>query len=170
MTEKPLINKVAQKAIIQIDPVSFLPKATDIVAFDMKDFLFKGLLLKEKEFRIQLKDFDFSIYKDKYVYIYCSTQAIIPMWAYMLLSSKLNPACIHSVFANSLLEAEELFLIQKIEKLDLELYTNKRIVIKGCGEKKFSPLVYVYIMRILQPVAKAVSFGEACSMVPVYKV
>lgn len=169
MTEKPLINKVAQKAIIQIDPVSFLPKATDIVAFDMKDLLFKGLLLKEKEFRAQLKEIDFSSYQDKYVYIHCSTDAIIPLWAHMLLTSYLNPYTKEIVYATSLSTAEELFLLKKIEVLDLEVYTNKRIVIKGCGEKNFSPLVYVNIMRILQPVAKAVSFGEACSMVPVFK-
>lgn len=169
MTEKPLINKVAQKAIIQIDPVSLLPKATSIVAFDMKDFLFKGLLLKEKEFRTQLKEFDFSSFKNQYVYVFCSTQAIIPMWAHMLLASYLNPVCSLVVFAETRLAAEELFLLHKLETLDIEAYKNKRIVIKGCGDKDFSPLVYITITRILQPIAKAVSFGEACSMVPVFK-
>lgn len=169
MTGKPLINKVAKKAIIQIDPVSFLPKATDIVAFDMKPFLFKELILKEKDFRESLSQLDLSSFKDKYVYVFCSSNAIIPMWAYMLVSAQLNGTVSGIVYANTLAVAEELFLLENIAKIDPKTYTNKRIVIKGCGEKNFSPHVYVIMMRILQVEAKAVSFGEACSMVPVFK-
>lgn len=169
MTDKTLINKVAQKAIIQLDPVSLLPKATNIVAFDIKPFLFKELILKEKDFREQLKAFDYSNFSSKYVYLHCSTDAIIPMWAYMLLASYLESYVEEIVFANDLNKAEELFLLKKIEHLDTKVYTNKRIVIKGCGDKNFSPFVYTSLVRILQPVTKAISFGEACSMVPVFK-
>lgn len=169
MTEKPLINKVAQKAIIQIDPASFLPKATEIVAFDIKSFLYKELILREKEYREALSSFDFSVYEKKHVYMYCSSNAIIPMWAYMLLASFLTPVTNGVVFASTRIEAEELFLLNALEKIDIESYKNKRIVIKGCGDKKFSAQVYVKLMEILQQETKAISFGEACSMVPVFK-
>ncbi|MGB1017852.1 MAG: DUF2480 family protein [Chitinophagales bacterium] len=169
MNEKPLINKVAQKAIKQIDLMSFLPKATNIVAFDIKGFLFKELLLKEKDFREALKKYDFSNLEEKSVYVHCSTDAIIPMWAYMLLATYLHKKAKHVVFAKSLQEAEEAFVLQNLDMIDLELYTNQRVVVKGCGEKNFSPLVYITLLRILQPVCKAISFGEACSMVPVFK-
>lgn len=169
MTEKPLINKVAQKAIIQIDPVSFLPKATEIVAFDMKPFLYKELILREKEYREALLAFDFKAFEQKYVYVFCSSDAIIPMWAYMLLTTYLNPIAKEVVFANTIKAAEESFLLSALNKIDVKQYQNKRIVIKGCGEKNFSPQVYVKLVRILQEETKAISFGEACSMVPVFK-
>jgi len=169
LTEKPLINKVAQKAIIQIDPASFIPKATEIVAFDVKPFLYKELILKEKEYREALATFDFIDFEKKYVYIYCSSNAIIPMWAYMLLASYLNPLAKDIVFASTIFAAEEMFLLNALEKIDLEKYKNKRIVVKGCGEKKFSAQVYVKLISILQQETKAISFGEACSMVPVFK-
>ena len=169
MTDKPLINKVAQKAIIQIDPASFLPKATEIVAFDLLPFLYKELILREKDYRDALAIFDFSPYEKKHVYVFCSSNAIIPMWAYMLLVSYLNPIVNDVVFSSTIFEAEELFLLNALEKIEPENYKNKRIVIKGCGDKKFSAQVYVKLMSILQPVTKAISFGEACSMVPVFK-
>lgn len=169
MTEKALTNKVAQKAIESIDLESFIPKATDIVAFDVKDFLFKGLLLREKDFRAQLKSFDFSKFQQKYVYIYCSTDAIVPMWAYMLLSTYLSKVVAFQTFAPNLPAAEEQFVLHKIKTLDTEKYQKKRIVVKGCGNKKFSPAVYIAISQKLQTICKALSFGEACSMVPVYK-
>ena len=169
MSEKPLINKIAQKAIIQIDLESFIPKATNIVAFDIKGFLFKELLLKEKDFREQLKNYNFSELKEKSVYIYCSSAAIIPLWAYMLLTTYIKPIAKTVIFAESIEKAEELFVLNKIENLNVEIYKDKRVIVKGCSNKKLSPLVYTSLVCKLQDVVKTIMFGEACSMLPVYK-
>jgi len=169
MSRKPLINKVANKAIIQIDLESFIPKATDIVAFDIKGFLFKEMLLKEKDFRETLKEYNFSELKSKYVYLYCSNAAIIPLWAYMLLTTYIQPIAKSVLFAKDLKTAEEKFVLEAIENVDLELYKNKRIVVKGCGKKQLSPIVYTSLVCKLQDVVKTIMFGEACSMLPVFK-
>jgi hypothetical protein len=167
--KKPLENKVAQKAILAFDPEKFLPKATDIAVIDLKQFLFMELLLKEKDYREALKTFDFSPYTDKYVMVTCSTDAIIPMWAYMLIASYLNPFAKKIVYSNSLDEAKEQFLIYNIKNLDNTQFVDQRIVIKGCGSIKVTPALYLALMEKFQPLAKAINFGEACSMVPVSK-
>ncbi len=167
--KKNLKNKVAEKAIIQIDLESFIPKATDIVAFDIKGFLFKELLLKEQDFRNSLKTLDFSNLKDKYVYIHCSNEAIVPLWAYMLLVTYINPIAKTVNFATDILKAEEQFVLFEIKNLDNTKYTNKRVIVKGCSKKKLSPLVYTTLVCKLQPIVKTIMFGEACSMLPIYK-
>lgn len=169
MNKKPVINKVAQKAIVKIDLESFIPKATNIVAFDIKGFLFKELLLKEKDFRQSLQEYDFSTLKDKSVYVYCSSPAIIPLWAYMLLTTYINPVAKSVVFANSEQEAEELFVLKAIEELDLSVYENQRLIVKGCSDKSLSPLVYTSLVCKLQAIVKTIMFGEACSMLPIFK-
>lgn len=169
MTEKPLINKVAQKAIITLDPVSLLPKATEIVAFDVKGFLYKELVLIEKTFRVEILSYPFDALQNKSVYLYCSNMAIVPMWAYMLLASHLQKMCKHVVFADNLAIAEEMILLQEINQIETKPYLNQRIVIKGCGEKAFSPNVYMALVQKLQPIAKSIAFGESCSMVPIVK-
>ncbi len=166
---KPLINKVAQKAIIQIDLESFIPKATDIVAFDIKGFLFKELILKEKEFRTNLQSHDFKQLKGKYVFLYCSNEAIIPLWAYMLLTTYISPIAKTIIFAKNKQAAEEQFVLKHIESLDLKNYTDKRVIVKGCSNKKLSPFVYTSLVCKLQPIVKTIMFGEACSMLPVFK-
>lgn len=169
MTRKPLENKIAKKAIIQIDLESFIPKATNIVAFDIKDFLFKELLLKEKDFREQLSTFDFSHLNDKYVYLFCSSKAIVPLWAYMLLVTYMNKKAKTVIFATNIETANEKFIEHYINNVDLSIYKNKRVVIKGCGNKKLSPNVYIMLVNKLQEEVKSIMFGEACSMLPIYK-
>lgn len=169
MKKIPVVNKVAQKAILKIDLESFIPKATNIVAFDIKSFLFKELLLKEKDFRQTLKEFDFSALERKFVYIHCSNAAIIPLWAYMLLATYINPIAKSVNFAKSSKEAEELFVLNAINNLDLTVYENQRVIVKGCSDKSLSPLVYTSLVCKLQPVVKTIMFGEACSMLPVFK-
>lgn len=169
MNNKPLENKVAQKAILAFDPEKYLPKNQEIVFIDLKNFLYKELLLKEADYREYLKSKDFTVYQDKYVYIGCTSDAIIPMWAYMLIQSYLAPIVSGTVFANTIEEAKELFMIDIINQLDNTQFQNQRIVVKGCGTLKVSPRLYFALMQKFQPLAKAISFGEACSMVPVFK-
>lgn len=162
-------NKVANKAIETIDLLKLIDLNT-IKGFDVKPFLFQGIILKESEFREQLKAFDFSNLQNTKVFIYCSTQAIIPMWAFMLLSSYLTDAQIPHLFATNYEEAVNLFIVNEIDKLDENIYQNKRVIIKGCsGKFSVKENAYVQITQKLKLVVKAISYGEACSMVPVAK-
>jgi len=169
LNRKPLVNKVANKAIMQIDLESYIPKATNIVAFDIKGFLFKELLLKEKDFREQLSLYDFSNLKGKEVYVFCSSKAIIPLWAYLLLATHIKPIAENVVFATNIEEAKEKFVEEYIKKIDFNVYKDKRVIIKGCSNSKFSTNLYVFIVKNIQEKAKAIMFGEACSMLPIYK-
>jgi hypothetical protein len=167
-TVPPIINKAAQKAIVSIDLADFFPAANDILQIDLKNYLFKELLLKEADFRDAVKNTDWSIYKDKYVVLFCSTQAIIPMWAYMVLSAELSVFA-KDVACTTLDHAAEVFLFRNIAGMNLKEYEGKRVVIKGCGERPIPEAAFVQIAQQLAPVARAVNYGEACSMVPVYK-
>jgi hypothetical protein len=162
-------NKVANKAIETIDLLKLIDLNT-IKGFDVKPFLFQGIILKEKEFREQLKTFDFSSLKTAQVYIFCSASAIIPMWAFMLISSYLTAAQIPHLFAKNYEEAINLFIAKEIDRLDENIFKNKRVIIKGCsGKISVNENAYVQITQKLKPVVKALSYGEACSMVPVTK-
>lgn len=162
-------NKVAKKAIETIDLTQFL-SVNQLKGFDIKPFLFKELVLKEKEFREQLQTFDFSSLSNSCVFVHCSSNAIIPMWAFMLLASYLTENKINFIFAPNLQEAYSLFLLKKLEELDMQPYQNKRVVVKGCGgQLQISPEVFMVLTKKLKPLVKALSFGEACSMVPLFK-
>jgi len=161
------INKVAESGIITINLEDYLPKE-EIVVFDIKDYLFMGLILKEKEFRQSLKELDLSIYKDKIVAITCSADAIIPMWAYMLISTTLSQKS-QIVLMGSATEVKNKLLIRAIHHLNTEEFKDKRVVIKGCGENPIPEEAYLEITNLLLPVAKSIMYGEPCSTVPVYK-
>lgn len=162
-----LVNKVAQSGIITLDLEDFFPKET-IIDFDIKDFLFRGLILKEKEFREALKQHDWSVYKDKTVAIYCSADAILPQWSYMLLVTYLSAQTQKNYFGTKEKVEHDLF-IQAIKNIDAQQYLDERIIIKGCGTKVLTGEAYIEITKKLQPVVKTLMFGEACSTVPVYK-
>lgn len=164
---KPLVNKVAKKAIVSFNAADYIP--SNVVAFDLKPFLFKELLLKEKEFRSALKEFDFSPFEGTHTYITCTSSAIIPMWGYMLAASHLQGIATKVIHATNKEEAMERFIIQGIESMETSQFMDKRLVIKGCGEKAITINVYIALMQKLQPITKAINFGEACSMVPVFK-
>lgn len=166
MTET-LINKVAESGIITIDLEKYFPEE-DVVLFDLKDYLFMGLILKEKEFRQSLKDLDKLIFHNKHVAVFCTADAIIPMWAYMLVASSIKQVCL-TVSYGGQEEVNQKLLIQNIRKIDPESYSGKRVVIKGCGEKSISEEAYLTITDILLPVAQSIMYGEPCSTVPVYK-
>jgi hypothetical protein len=161
------INKVAESGIITINLEDYLSKE-EIVVFDIKDYLFMGLILKEKEFRQSLKELDLSIYKDKIVAITCSADAIIPMWAYMLISTTLSQES-QIVLMGSDTEVKNKLLIRAIHHLNTEEFKDKRVVIKGCGENPIPEEAYLEITNLLLPVAKSIMYGEPCSTVPVYK-
>lgn len=127
-----------------------------------------GLILKEKEFRQSLKSADLSRFQDKNALILCTADAIIPMWAYMLLASALQGIAKESFFADER-HAVETLMLREIEKIDASLYDDKRVVVKGCGEKQIPAAAYVSITNKLRPVAKSIMYGEPCSTVPVFK-
>ncbi len=167
-TSKPLINKVAQKALITLDLENYLPYAEQIVSIDLKDFLFKGLILREADFRETVKNTDWTVYKDKYVVVFCSVNAIIPMWAYMVLSAELSPYA--TDIANSSPEhGAEIFLYRNLAKLDMKTFENQRVVVKGCGDRPIPEAAFVQVTQQLTKVARSVMYGEPCSTVPVFK-
>jgi len=162
-----LINKVAQSGLITIDLEDFFPKET-IVELDIKDFLFRGLILKELEFRGALKTHDWTNYKDKTVAVYCSTDAILPQWSFMLVSTYLSAQTNKIYFGTSEIVEYNLFL-ENIKNIDVTKYKDEKIVIKGCGTKTVTGEAYLEITKKLQPVVKSLMFGEPCSTVPIYK-
>jgi hypothetical protein len=162
-----LVNKVAESGIITVDPADYYPK-DDIVPFDLKDHLFMGLILKEKEFREDLKKLDTSFYINKIVAVHCSADAIIPVWAYMLVASLLQPVCKKLVMGDPAGAVRQL-MIEKIASVDPADFAGKRVVLKGCGDLPIPPEAYLELTARLQPVVKSIMYGEPCSTVPVYK-
>ncbi len=161
------INKVAESGIITLDLEEFYPKEETAV-FDMKDYLFMGLILKEKDFREALKTLDVSVYRNKNVALTCTADAVIPVWAYMLAASYLQPLAKEIVFGNEEFLHKTIFL-KNLATINPADYDDKRIVIKGCGELPITETAYVEITKLLRPFAKSIMYGEPCSTVPVYK-
>lgn len=164
--EQDIVNKVAQSQLITLDPNDFFP--AEIQVFDLKDFLFMELILKEREFRDSMKNFDWSIYRNKNVVINCSTDAIIPFWAYMLVTTYLQPVAL-SVMAGSVEDGRKEFFLRKIITDDFSVYDGKRVVLKGCGDTSIPDYAYTSLTHKLLPYAKSIMYGEPCSTVPVFK-
>jgi len=134
----------------------------------MKDYLFMGMILKEKDFREALKQMDWSVYEGKNVAVTCSADAVIPVWAYMLVAAYLQPVAKEIVMGDEK-ELHKALFLKNLSSINLEEYTDKRIVIKGCGETPIADYVYMEITKLLRPVVKSIMYGEPCSTVPVYK-
>ena len=165
---EPMIkNKVAESGIVSIDLEDFYPKG-DIVVFDIKDYLFMGLILKEKDFRLALQNIEIENYRDKYVSVTCTADAVIPMWAYMLIASTLQPVAKDVVYGNEQTLINTVF-IKNLARFNGEEYTDKRVVVKGCGDVQIPETAYLEITNILRPFAKSIMYGEPCSTVPIYK-
>ena len=162
-----IVNKIANSGLITIDLEKYLPKES-IASFDLKDHLFMGLILKEKDFREGLKNLDWSVYRDKMVAINCSADAIIPSWAYMLVVTYLNEVAKDS-YVGTTEEMQKHLFIKNIAAIDLSEFADQRIVVKGCGEVNIESFAYAEITKILLPVVKSIMYGEPCSTVPVYK-
>ncbi len=161
------VNKVAESGIITLNLEDFYPKE-EVVVFDMKDYLFMGLILKEKDFREALKKLDLQLFENKIAALTCSTDAIIPVWAYMLVVVALEPVAKKVVFGNAA-EAIQQLIIEGINKINATDYSDQRIVVKGCGELAIPQAAYVAVTQKLRAVAKSIMYGEPCSTVPVYK-
>lgn len=162
-----IVNKVANSGLITVNLENYLP-AGEIVIFDLKDHLFMGLILKEKDFREALKNLNLSVYQDKYVAITCSADAIIPAWAYMLVVTYLNGVARDS-FVGTVQEMQKHLLLKNIDAINPNEFTDQRIVIKGCGDVNIESFAYAEITKVLLPVVKSIMYGEPCSTVPVYK-
>ncbi len=165
--DKPLVNRVAQSSLITINLEDFFPPEP-IFSFDLKDFLFREIILKEKDFRNQLKEFDWQLIKDHYVALHCSADAIIPTWAYMLVTTYARPHAlgIYLGTPENLIEHQYKDII---EQMDTSGYENQRVVVKGCSKKKVPHSAYVDLTAKLQPLCQSIMYGEPCSTVPIFK-
>lgn len=164
---EPIINKVAESGIISLDLETYFSKEK-IMVFDLKDYLFMGLILKEKDFRAALLTTDWEKYRDAHVAVTCSADAIIPMWANMLVTVYLTPIA-KNVFFGTESYVKEQLLLKALDSIQGVDYTDQRVVVKGCGEDPVPASAYVKITAILRPFAKSIMYGEPCSTVPLYK-
>ncbi|HTB52620.1 MAG TPA: DUF2480 family protein [Ferruginibacter sp.] len=165
--EETIVNKVSESLLMTLDLEDFYPKEP-IALFDLKDYLFMGLILKEKDFREALKNLDLEKYTNKLVAVTCSADAVIPMWAYMLAATYLQPVAKEVVFGNEE-ELKQQLLLKNISQLPVSDFIDKRVVIKGCGELPIGEAAYLEATKKLRPVAKSIMYGEPCSTVPIYK-
>ena len=165
--DKPLVNRVAESGLITLNLENHFP-SEELVAFDLKDHLFQGLILKEKDFRTALKEHNWSAYEGKVVCIFCSTDAIIPVWAFMLTASYASTTA-----SDTYIGSKEAYIDQHyrafILNIDTDQYQDARIVIKGCSHKPVPAAAYAYLTQVLKPVTKSIMYGEPCSTVPIYK-
>lgn len=161
------VNKVAESGLITIDLETWYPKE-EILVLDLKDYLFMGMIVKEKEFREALKKTDWEVYTNKMVSVICSADAIIPSWAFMLVASYLQPVCKELALATPEEMRKQIFLrnLQAINPAD---YKDQRVIIKGCGDTQIGDFAYLEATKILRPVVRSLMYGEPCSTVPVFK-
>jgi hypothetical protein len=165
--QENIVNKVAQSGLVSVDLADLKP-AGERVLYDIKDNLFHGLILKEKDFREFIKTHNWEQYTGKHIAITCSADAIVPTWAYMLLATKMVDYASTIIYGN--LEDLEIYLFNReIEKLDAQQYKDQRIVVKGCGDIYVPTASFVALTSKLFPVVKSIMYGEPCSTVPLYK-
>jgi len=162
-----IVNKVAVSGLITLNLEEYLPKE-EAVTFDLKDYLFMDLILKEKDFREALKALDWSVYQNKNVAVTCSADAVIPVWAYMLVTMYLQPVAKIS-YVGTMEDMHKHLLLRNISGMNVKEFKDHRIVIKGCGDAEVGPFAYAEITRMLLPHVKSIMYGEPCSTVPVYK-
>lgn len=163
-----IVNKVAQSGLVTLNLEQFLPREETCAGLDIAPFLFKGMILREKDFRAALPEVDWSAYAGKEVAVFCSADAIIPMWAYMLLAVYLQQ-CKATAHHCSVAQLKEKLMLQNIAGLDITSYHDGRVVIKGCGDIPLPESAFLAISERLIPVVKSLMYGEPCSTVPVYK-
>ena len=164
---EPFVNKVAESGLISLDLAQYIPN-NDIVIFDIKPYLFMELILKEKDFRASLAAIDWAKYENKIVGIFCSADAIIPMWANMLIVASMTPYA-KSIYFGDENKTRELVLFEAIQNLDPSSFIDQRVVVKGCGDTPIGESAFIAITQKLTPVVKSIMYGEPCSTVPVYK-
>jgi hypothetical protein len=165
--QENIVNKVAQSGLLTVDLAHYAPDH-EIVVYDIKENLFHGLILKEKDFREIVKNHDWSIYQDKIVAITCSADAIVPTWAYMILTNKMTPYAQRVAYGTREEIYRDLF-IEKLNSMDYSEFADQRIVVKGCGDIPVPESAFVLFTSKLTPIVKSIMYGEPCSTVPVYK-
>ncbi len=165
--DEPIINKVAKSGLVNFDLSDLRPKGKRI-GIDLKDFLFQGLILKEKDFRQKIKDLDTSQYQDSFVYIYNSAEAIVPLWSYFLLTAKISETA-QKVAYGELRDLETILMQDALANYDFSELKGKRVLVKGCSENKIPENAFVDLVQKLKPIVKSLMFGEACSNVPILK-
>lgn len=165
--EGEIVNRVAASSLVSIDLERYYVPGERIV-FDLKDALYQGLILREKDFRDFVKAYPWSGLKGKLVAIVCSADAVIPTWAYMLLSVALEPYA-QKVFFGSVEAMESELFHDALRKVDWEQFRNAKVVIKGCSKVEVPASAYVEATHYLRPLAASIMFGEPCSTVPLYK-
>ena len=162
-----IVNKVAQSALIALNLEDYYP-AEEIIVFDLKPHLFMELILKEKEFRNTLQQHDWQQYQDNVVALTCTADAIIPVWAWMLVTTYLQPVAKEIIYGDEKIARQQLFL-KNIDAVNVEDFRDKPIVVKGCGDLPIGEFAYMEITKKLRPVARSIMYGEPCSTVPIYK-
>jgi hypothetical protein len=164
-----IVNKVAESGIITLDLAPYIPAKDDFILFDLKPFLFREMILREKDFRAQLQSHDWEQYRGKYVAVFCTADAIIPLWAYMLITTYLQPVAkaIHHGSTDAFWQME----VDKAVRMAInpEEFRDKRLVLKGCGDTTIPEAAYITASAILMPVVKSLMYGEPCSTVPIFK-
>ncbi|MBC7567416.1 MAG: DUF2480 family protein [Pedobacter sp.] len=165
--QENFVNKVAASGLVTLNLEEYFHQGERIV-YDIKDNLFHGLMLREKDFREFIKLHDWSVYADKNIAIICSADAIVPTWAYMLLASKMKPYANEVIFG-SLQTLEATLFVRALSKIDVNSFASERVVIKGCADIEVPIAAYVEITNLLTPVVKSIMYGEPCSTVPIYK-
>jgi hypothetical protein len=163
-------NKIAESGLIALDLADFKPENNNVLPFDIANFLWEGLVLKEKDFRLEIQNFNWEQFKDANVFIFCSVDAIVPTWAYMLVASKLQ-GIVNAYVVGSKMDIEKIIIQQNIDKLDLnsDKYQSKKYIIKGCSDITCPEFAMTELMKKIQPSAKSIMYGEPCSTVPIYK-
>lgn len=165
--DQPLVNRIAQSGLITLKLEDFVPTAP-VAYLDIKDYLYMELMLKEKDFRQAMKAHDWSQYQDKVLLVHCSTDAIIPMWASMLIATYAQPFTTE-LFYGTFEDYLSYKVFQSIDQLNSSDYEGEKVIIKGCADHPIPPLAYLKITEKLRPVAQSIMFGEPCSTVPIYK-
>lgn len=162
-----IINKVEKSGLITLDLEDFYPKEPRIL-FDLKDYLYEGLVLREKEFRENLSKLDWKMYENAYVSVICTSDAIVPSWSYLLIANYLTGVA-KLISFGTLEDLERDIFTEIIDKMEVDSYKDKKIIIKGCSRKPVPQNAYLQLIQKLKPIASSLMFGEACSTVPIFK-
>lgn len=162
-----IINRVANSALEVFDLEDYYPVGTR-TQIDLAQWLLEGFLLKEKDFREALKNHDWAQYNNHFVAIHCSTDAIVPAWATILVTTYLTPFA-KKVVLGTIADLNTALYQEILPTLDYKVYQDKPVIIKGCSKKPVPESAYIMAVQKLQPFAKSIMYGEACSAVPLYK-
>jgi hypothetical protein len=163
-----IINRVEKSGVIAVDLADFMPRSSELKAFDFAPFLWNEMVLKEKDFREQLKTLDWSDFQDKHVYLHCSVDAILPSWSYILVTSYLTQI-VQSITIGDERSAKQTAIEQTIRSLDKTSYIDAKLIVKGCSDLPNPAAIMSLFLQQVQPVCSSFMYGEPCSTVPIYK-